>query len=176
MGDIPCKASRACLALASALTLVASCSQLPREVVVRLDALESAPQTRPPHVARHLVSNPAALRAIATPLGSRLELIQASTARDWAQLQQAIPAIGDCPDLERGTIVGVVSCAGVPLNGHWPIALDAVRVYAGAGLVNCSFNGGTFLPNGTQFAETAYVPGLLTVLVVDVDGDRYYPD
>jgi hypothetical protein len=46
----------------------------------------------------------------------------------------------------------------------------------GGGLVNATFAAGSYLPDGTGYAETAYVDGLYAVLVVDVNGTSFYPE
>jgi hypothetical protein len=123
-----------------------------------------------------VVADPLPLRELCIPLGPRLGLIQIRSARQWDLLARAAPQLGQCPDFSRGILVGLICWAGTPLDGHWPIRLDSVQVRDGAGLVHADFRGGTYLPDGVAFLEIAHVPGLATVLVVNVNGATFYPE
>lgn len=73
-------------------------------------------------------------------------------------------------------MVGIASTAGMPVDGSWPVFLDSVRVHDGGGMVRAHFRGGCYLPDTTGYIETVFVPGLRRVLVVDVDGVRFFPE
>ena len=110
------------------------------------------------------------------PLGARLGLVQVNSAEQWARLARLAPGLGPCPDLSGGSVVGLASTIGMPLNGRWPIHVQSVRAHEGAGLLVARFDGGSYLPDGTAYLETMYVPDLATVLVVEVNGVRFYPE
>jgi hypothetical protein len=152
-----------------------ACAPGPLHRTVTLQSLESAPATSSSAIERHIASDPEALRPLYHPLGRRLGLIVIRNQRDWQQLSRAIPQIGPCPDLSRGMVVGLALEAGASLSGGWPVRWDAVRVYDGAGLIEAHFNPGNYLADGLTCVDTAYVNGLNAVLVVAVDGVRYYP-
>lgn len=125
---------------------------------------------------RLVVADAEALRFLCTPLGPRLGLVEIHSPRQWEFLAQVAPQIGRCPDLRAGTLVGIACWAGTPVDGRWPVQLEAVQVHQGAGLLKARFRGGNYLPDGTARLETAYVEGLRAVLVVDVNGTDFYPN
>jgi hypothetical protein len=143
---------------------------------VALATLETAPRAVPVHCKQVIATNPAGLRALCVPLGPRLGLIQVRAPQEWRQLAEQAPELGAPPDLQTGIVIGLVSFAGSAVDGGWPIQIESVRVYEGAGLVYADFHGGTYLPDGTVRCEIAQVPGLRTVLVVDVDGTTFIPE
>lgn len=163
------RAGAAALAL---LLLSPACA--PRERLVRIEQLESAPQSVGEgwHVR---LADPAAMLSNSEALGRRLALIRIRTAAEWDRLATQAPGVGPCPDLERGIVVGLVYFGGSPLGGVWPLEIESVRVSEGGGLVEARFNGGTFLADGTGFAHLAHVEGLRAVLVVDIDSVRLFP-
>ena len=109
--------------------------------------------------------------------GAPLEMsFRGSTRKDWEILRRYAPEIGPCPDLSRGIVVGVTSEAGLPLDGSWPIRLEAARIYQGAGFLIARFDGGSFLPDGTTYLEAAQFDGLHIVLMAEVNGVRFYPE
>jgi len=116
-----------------------------------------------------------AVRELCTPLGSRLGLLQIRSPGEWERLASAVPAIGQPPDLRRGMLVGLVCWAGTPADGHWPVRIDAIRACGGDGIVEASFLGGSYLPDGTGFIETAYADGVHRVLAIEVDGVVFRP-
>ena len=138
--------------------------------------MEKAPAATAIAYEHIVVADPLPLRELCIPLGPRLGLIQIRSTRQWELLARAAPQLGQCPDLSRGILVGLICWAGTPLDGHWPIRLDSVQVRDGAGLVRADFRGGTYLPDGVAFLEIAYIPGLATVLVVNVNGATFYPE
>jgi hypothetical protein len=142
---------------------------------VRLADLERAPRITPVAGQRVIVADPTALHELCTALGPRLGLLQVRRAADWDRLVRAAPELGPCPDLRAGIVVGLVCRAGTTLDGRWPVRIEGVRLYGGAGLLEARFRGGTFLPDGTMLLETAYVPGLTAVLAADVNGTTFCP-
>jgi hypothetical protein len=157
------------------LALLAGGCTGPAPRTISAAALESAPPRRPDGAQRCIVTQASALRHLYQPLARRFGLIQIRTPKDWEVLASVAPVRGPCPDLSRGTLVGLLSETGTPLDGEWPLRWYAVRVHDGAGLLEASFHAGSFLPDGATYLETAYVPDLLAVLVVSVDGTWYYP-
>lgn len=152
-----------------------ACSTPPGARGVALPALERAARSEPAGVQRWLIADAAALEAVSTPLGRRLSLFQLRTAADWRCFERSLGLDVPRPDLRRGIVVGILCRAGEPLADVWPVALDAVRQHAGAGLLSVRFAAGNYLPDGSAFAETTWVDGLVNVLAVDVNGERYYP-
>jgi hypothetical protein len=143
---------------------------------VRLTDLESAPPMVVMHTQRMRVTDAEGLRALCTPLGPRLGLLQVRSVADWNRLAKVAPGLGRCPDLRCGTFVGLACWAGTRVDGHWPIHIEAIRVREGAGLIEAKFQGGTFLPDGTVALETAHVPGLATILVAEINGTTFCPE
>ena len=158
----------------AALPLCSACTASRTPRAITLAALENAPVAlaQPQQIT---VADAAALRQICLALGPRLGLIQIRSAAEWARLARIAPQLGPCPDLRQGTVVGLACWAGTPVDGHWSVHIDTVRVCDGAGLVTADFAGGTFLPDGSAQLETAHVQGLAAVLAVDVDGTMFYP-
>ena len=160
--------------VAGVLAVLPACRFLSPTRTIALADLEAAPAQRPTGARHVVVSDAQGLRALCKPLGPRLGLIEVRSAEQWRALEDAAPQIGACPDLRRGTVVGIVAWGGTPLNGGWPVEFDAVQVHEGGGLLKAKFKGGTYLPDGTARLETGYVPGLHAVLVVDVNGTPFY--
>lgn len=164
------------LGLTLGATLLPSCQPAAAPRTITVAALESAPPARKTAQKKLVVPDAAALQRVCYPLGSRLGLLQVRSAKEWELVARAIPQIGPCPDLTRGALVGLACWTGTPVDGAWPVSLAAVRVREGAGLLEGDFHPGTYLPDGTAYLETAYVPGLRSVLIVDVSGTTFYPD
>jgi hypothetical protein len=166
-------AARFACAGAAALTL-ASCAA-PAWRTVRSEDLDTAPEAAASQVWHVRLTDPARIVSQSRPLSRRMALVQVRTCADWRALAQAAPQLGPCPELGRGMVVGLVYFGGTPLDGDWPLELSAVRVFNGAGLVETHFTGGSFLAVGAGFVHLAQVDGLRAVLIVDVDGTRFYP-
>ncbi|MBW7905236.1 MAG: hypothetical protein LC135_05650 [Phycisphaerae bacterium] len=166
-------AARCALVGVGALTL-ASCAA-PAWRTVRSEDLDAAPEAAASQVWHVRLSDPARIVSQSKPLSRRMALIQLRTRADWQALAEAAPQLGPCPDLGRGLVVGVMFFGGTPLGGDWPLELCAVRVFNGAGLVEAHFTGGSFLADGAGYLHLVQVEGLRAVLIVDVDGTRFYP-
>jgi hypothetical protein len=160
--------------LAACAAWLAACTPAVTLHTIRARDLETAPAAPPPAPQRRIVTDPEALRPLYQPLGERMGLIQVRNRHAWELLARCTDQVGPCPDFHRGIIVGLVSEAGTPLNAPWPFRWDSVRIFDGAGWIDARFNGGTYLPDGVTCLETAYVPGLQAVLVVNLDGSTYY--
>lgn len=152
-----------------------ACTWHPPRRTISLQTLITAPTLERLPTRQYIAADPAALRPLSQSLGGRITLIQVCNRHDWELLGQAVGHIGPCPDFQRGIVVGLVCQAGTPLDGRWPFGWEAVRVHEGAGLLEASFAGGSYLADGTTYVETAYVEGLSAVLVVAIDGNRFYP-
>jgi len=166
--------SRAAGALLAALA-AAGCNHPPTEIRITVDELESGTQPALRRVATLRVADPAGVRSRATPLCDNLGLLVIDSPDDWAALRDAVPVLGDCPDLDGGAVVGVVAGYGRRLDDRCPISIEDVRVSRGAGLVSLHFAGGTFLRDGTTWLTLVHAPGVDDVLIVDVDGARLLP-
>ncbi len=123
-----------------------------------------------------MVSDAAPLRALCTPLGPRLGLIQVRSATEWEQLARALPQVVHQPGYRTGTLIGLVCWAGTPVDGRWPVHIDRIRAQDGAVHLHADFRPGTYLPDGTARLETAHLGGSATVLAVDVNGTTFFPD
>lgn len=156
--------------------LIPACQVAPRVRMVSLESLESASPRRIHGAQRHLVRDGAGLQALAIQLGPRLGLIEVRNEAQWQALNAAVGGHMRRPDFSRGTLVGLATWAGTPVDGEWPVELQSVHLSDGGGLLRSHFHGGTYLPDGTAYLETAYVPDLRAVLVVDIDGTSFYPD
>ena len=158
------------------LTALSACTT-PRAVhTITLADLETAPPARTQRLGRTVVCDADAIKPLCTPLGSRLGLLEIRSQREWQSLVRAASSSGPCPNLQNGIVIGIVSWAGLPVDGRWPIELDSIQLRDGGGLVNATFQPGTYLPDGTTYLETAYVEGLQAVLAVNVNGTTFYPD
>jgi hypothetical protein len=153
-----------------------ACSAPALRPAVSLSTLERAPAVEPTGVERWAIVDAAALDAVCKPLSRRMALIELRTAADWRRFERAVGLPLIPPDFARGAVVGVVSRAGQPLSGDWPVTLEQVRACDGAGWLTAHFAPGNYLPDGTAFAETAWVEGVAAVLAVEVNGERFYPD
>ncbi len=156
------------------LGLFSGCAAPVPTRTVTLAALEEAPAAQT-SAAHWLVANINALRTLCAPLGPRLGFLQVQTPDEWERLANAAPQLRETPGFGRGVLIGVASWAGTPVDRAWPVHIQRVRVYHGAGLVEARFHPGTYLPDGTAYLETAHVNGLEKVLAVRVDGSLYYP-
>lgn len=166
-----------CAGMLSLLALTTSCGVAQSaSMKIQMEDLENAPIAGPVVTNRAIVAESPALNDMSTPLGPRLGLIQVRRPAEWSALQVAAPDVGPCPDLVHGSVIGVYCRAGLPLNGDWPVELDNVRVRDGAGLVSATFEGGSYLPDGTTYLEWTYVAGLTSVLVVEVNGLRFFAE
>jgi len=124
---------------------------------------------------RAILSDATHLDRLARPLCERLSLLEIRSAADWEQLRRRAPELGPAPDFRRGAVFGLASHAGLPLSDTWPIAIEAVRTHDGAGFAIARFHGGSFLPDGTCYLELVQAEGLRTVLMVEVNGVRFFP-
>lgn len=158
------------------LLLLAGCRAAMPPLTISVDALECAPPVIPIDSIQSIAADSDRLRRLWKPLGTRVGLVQIRTPQQWREFQAVAPEAGRCPDLSSGAVVAIVNCSGTPLSGEWPIELASVRVHNGAGFVSAEFRGGTYLPDGTAYVEMVQVPGLAEVLMVDVNGVRFYTD
>ncbi len=154
---------------------LSACGARPGPRVVSIGSLEAAQAVEPTGIRRAIISDLRKLEDDYYPLGPRLGLFQIQTRSEWKQLKAHAPELGTCPDLRRGIVLGLISHAGMPIDGTWPIRLQSVRIHEGAGFATASFAGGSFLPDGTTYLETAQYDGLAAVLMVEVNGTRFYP-
>lgn len=161
------------LSLAAAFCGAAAGCHDPRGAVV---VIEQANPARLRNIERSVVADPRRLIAISKPLARRLALVEVHDQAGWDELRACAPGLRSKPDFSRVSVVGLVGVIGERVDRRWPIHLDAARLYEGAALLNGSFDGGSYLPDGVSFIEVAQVDGLRRVLAVDLNGARYYPD
>lgn len=159
----------------AALAAVSACSAVPHERVVSVQQLERASPCTESALGRALVSDPRRLAGMMSVLSPRLAVVQACSDAEWRLLQATAPELAGRPDFSRGMVIGVLTAAGSSLDGRWPIRIESVRVFDEAGYVCATFEGGSYLPDGVAYVEAAYVPGLKAVVMLDVNGVRYYP-
>jgi hypothetical protein len=155
---------------------LSACGLHSRAIVVSARALERAPAAQPSALYRAVVTDTARLEPFYYPLGRRLGLVQIKNADEWEALRAGAPELGPPPNFSRGIVVGLASRTGMPIDGMWPIHIESVRVYEGAGFAIARFDGGSFLPDGTTYLETAQIDGLAAVLMVEINGLRFYPE
>jgi hypothetical protein len=156
---------------------LSACGPRLRARPISVHALETAAAVEPSAVRRAIALDAGPPNEeFYHPLGGRLGLFQIRSAKEWEVLRRRAPELGPCPDLRRGIVVGLASHAGLPLNGAWPIHLETVRVHNGAGFAIAHFQGGSFLPDGTTYLETAQFDGLTAVLMIEINGTRFYPE
>lgn len=166
----------ALLVAMAVVPLLSSCGPRNHSQAVSIHSLEVADTVMPSATRRAIMCETGELDRLYHPLGRRLGLFQVRSPQEWELLRRHAPELGPAPDLDRGIVIGLASHAGLPVNGTWPIRLEAVRVYNGAGFAIGHFQGGSFLPDGTTYVETAQYDGLATVLMVEVNGTRFFPE
>ena len=164
------------LAAVIGLGALSACGTHPRGRAISVCSLETASTSPPIATQRTLVSDTADLEHLYYPLGRRLGLFQIKTTDEWEALCRHAPELGPSPDFSRGIVVGMASRVGMPLDGTWPIHLQSMRIHEHAGFAIARFEGGSFLPDGTTYLETAQFDGLAVVLMVEVNGLRFYPE
>lgn len=140
-----------------------------------LQALREAPPAQVLPGSKTWAGDGAAVRSLCRPLGPRCGLLQIRTAAEYTRVARTLGLPTEPPDLDRGTLIGLVSWAGSPCTGRKPIRIESVRLVEGGGLLRADFEGGTYHPDGRAFVETAFVPGLVAVLVVDLGGNTFFP-
>lgn len=156
------------------LVALTSCATRLPVTHVSLRALETAPSSRPRERIRTIVSDVDKLGALHHALNVNIGIVQIRSIADWRLLNEVAPQPGPPPDFSRGIVVGVLSRAGMPLDGGWPASIESVQMVDSAGLLISHFHSGCYLPDTTAYLESAYVEGLHTLLVVDIDDLRFY--
>ncbi len=147
----------------------------PARVVSAVELSEAARAATLP-AGRSVVTDVSRLQPLLTRVAPELGVIQVRTPADWELLRSVAPALGPPPALEHGMVVGLVSLLGRPLGVDFPIEIHAVRVLDRAGCVSGTLTPGTFFPDALAFVDTAYVPDLHAVVMMEVNGIRYYPE
>ena len=162
------------LPLCALLVALTSCATRLPVTQVSLRALETAPSSRPRERARTIVSDVDKLGSLHHPLNVNIGIVQVRSIADWRRLNEVAPQPGPPPDFSRGIVVGVLSRAGTPIDGGWPASIKGVQMVDSAGLLVSHFQSGCYLPDTIAYLECAYVEGLRSLLVVDVDDLRFY--
>lgn len=161
-------------ALSMAL-LVFACSAPPRVVTIHLADLEAGRDAEWTCIGRFVVGDRETLETISRPICDNLRLVQVRSDADWRRLVEAIPALGN-RKWDGRPVFGVCSEFGTPLNGVWPLMVTGLRRHDGAGWLSTELAVGTFLPDRMLLAELVACEGVSAVLVVEVNGVRYYPE
>ncbi len=163
---------------ASCASLVALSCAAPQPAVQRvsLASLEAAQPRYGGDRIRAVISDVSRLGELYHALTDRVGMVEVRDRVQWERLHSVAPRLGPPPDFDRGILVGVVSRVGQRVDGRWPIRLESVRLNHQAGLLSSSFESGAYLPDGVAFMEAAFVEGLSAVLVVEVDGMRFFAD
>lgn len=170
------KALRAAAACVAAV-LLTGCASRPRAAPVPIENFHAAAARPLTDRQCTIVSDPAALAPLCTPLGSpRLALVTVRSNAEWRRFCRATRDLGPAPDFRTGIVVGLVSRTGTRIDGRWPLELTAVRQCGPAGLLEGRFLPGTYLPDETPYVETAFAAGVTDVVAVDVNGDEFYPN
>lgn len=157
-----------------ALLTMFACSAPSRRVEIHLGDLEAGPAAALTTLGRHVVADPRALDAVAVRLCDGLSLVTIRSRSEWDALRRAVPGIAG-REWQGRTVFGLCATLGTPLSGEWPVHVTGLRRHLGAGLLESRFASGTYLPDGATFAELVACDDVSTVLVVEVDGVRYYP-
>lgn len=168
-----CKPRRAAIVLLMTVVVVSGCHPGGNGRTVSLPELESAAVRLPQQTRQVVLRDPDALGELYIELAPRLGVVACRTRAEWDRLAAVAPDLGPAPDFSRGSVIALVSRAGSPVNGRWPIHVKYVRLHDGAGLLVGGFEAGSYLPDGAAYLELAYVQGLEAILVVDVNGLRY---
>lgn len=158
------------------LCAAAACSAPPRTQAIRVSDLERAAPAAILPAGRSVVTDTARLGPLLRRVAPALAMVQVNTPQEWEQLRAAAPQLGAAPDLRRGMVVGLVNLLGEPLSHEWPVRIEAVRVHQRAAFVSGRLAGGSYLPDGLAFVETAYVPDTRAVVMLEVNGVRYVTD
>ncbi len=162
------------LPLCALLVTLTSCASRIPVTSVSLRALETAPSSRPRERARTIVSDVEKLGSLHHPLNLNIGIVQIRSIADWRRLNQVAPQPGPPPDFTSGIVVGVLSRAGTPIDGGWPVSIKGVQMVDSAGLLVSHFQSGCYLPDTIAYLECAYIEGLRALLVVDIDDLRFY--
>ncbi|RMF79053.1 MAG: hypothetical protein D6744_09465 [Planctomycetota bacterium] len=163
-------------ALAAALLQISACTLSTPVRTIRLSDLESAPLAPMQRLGHAVVGTSPQVDDMYTPLAPRLGFVRAQTPQDWLALSEAARLHAAPSEYRNGTIIGVVSRSGRPLDGGWPIRIEQVRVTEGAALVTARFESGSYLPDGVSYADLVYVDEPVTVLALEINDVRYYPE
>ncbi len=174
LGRAGCRGVAAGLAFV-ALAAIPACRKLPPARTLHPRDLETADAAALRQRRRAVASDAVRMLPAYRPLGPRLGLLTIHTRAEWEALRAAASEIGPCPALEGGCVVVIASHAGLPVDGQWPVELRTVRRRGELGLAEVRFAGGSYLPDDTTYLEAALVPGLRAVVMVDVNGARFYP-
>ena len=167
-------ALRACVP-ATVLLQISACTLSAPTRTISLSDLESAPLVPVERLGRTIVADVDATEAMYTSLAPRLGIYRVLTPEQWRAFQGAARISAPVISSGRGTIIGIVSRAGRPLAGGWPIRVEQVRVVDGAALVTARFASGSYLPDGLSYVDTVYVDEPIVVLALEINDVRYYP-
>lgn len=157
------------------LLALSACSAPGVTRTIQLQSLERGASAEITPLGHAILSDPDQLAFARQPLGRRMAVYQIRSAAEFAKLQAIAPNLTDCPDFTRGIAVAVASEIGTPLHGHWPVTLESARMVDGAGLIRARFEGGNYLLDAATYVDVVYITGVTDVLVVEINGIRYFP-
>lgn len=162
--------------VAIGLLVLSACSTRVGIRTIQLQTLERGDQAEITMLGRAILTDPTQLGFARQELGRRMAVYQIRNPDDWAMLRAVAPDLADCPDLANGIAIAVASGIGTPLHGAWPVALESASAVDGAALVRVRFEGGNYLPDATTYIDVGYIRGVTDVLVVEINGVRFFPD
>lgn len=168
-----CRAALAIFAVAVCLPHIAGCSAPPGQTYIHMETLEVAAEARLSEPQRAVVLDESRIASLVRSVNDRVALIEIRDDREWDVFRATCVGLGPRPNFSCGAFVAVMTRVGQPLDGEWPCRLEGVRVVQGAGLVNATLRGGTYLPDGTTYIDGAIVCGLRRSLVLEINGDRF---
>lgn len=120
-----------------------------------------------------MVARPDDIAPLIRPLGERMGLLVIHSAKEWEKVAAAAPALRDHAPPDFGCVVCLISWAGTPLSGKFPMSVRTIFVADGAAAVVADFEPGTYLPDAATYITAILAPGVREVLEVDVSGTRF---
>lgn len=160
--------------LVAVATTIPSCTTGAAPGRIRPEALEISAEAPLNERIRAIVCDPDRVAPLLLSISDRIAYLEIRTDREWEALAAGCSDIGPRPDFSSGVFLAVVSRIGQPVDGAWPCRLESVRVQSGFGLVSASLHAGTYLPDGMACLEGVFVAGLRRVVMVDLNGERYF--
>lgn len=161
--------------LVAALHLIPACAANWNQRVVTLAELRASPAQASLCARRAVVFDLAPLADLLRPVTPRVSLIDIDSRGAWQRVRTLAPDLGPCPDLSRGRICILAAQLGDPLDGAWPLTIDAGRLRHGAALLSARTSPGTYFATSATYLQAAQFPNLAAVVIVEINGQRYTP-
>lgn len=151
-----------------------SCDAPRHDRAISLSALERAPSATINENHRFVIEDSDALRGLYRPIGKRAGFIEIRTQAQWDQFRRACPSCPSTVDWHRCTILALATWVGEPMDGRFPLKLAGIRTVDGAAMVSYTIAGGNYRPDGATYVDIAYADGVDSVVLVEVNGVRFY--